>query len=165
MADLTTKQVLQKLGKDILNWVKTNCVDNLVSTSKNLPLSANQGRVLKEGQDAINQSLDGVLDITAQKYNSDSKTYLNFYYEKAASYFGIIYNLSSNNINGSRPILFTLRISYDGTQIQFNQFSDAPGATLNVNKATNNTYVSFEINQTSDKKNLSYLQLWITQIK
>lgn len=58
MADLTTKQVLQKLGKDILNWVKTNCVDNLVSTSKNLPLSANQGRVLKEGQDAINQSLD-----------------------------------------------------------------------------------------------------------
>ena len=58
MADLTTKQVLQKLGKDILNWVKTNCVDNLVSTSKNLPLSANQGRVLKEGQDAINQSLE-----------------------------------------------------------------------------------------------------------
>lgn len=58
MADLTTKQVLQKLGKDILNWVKTNCVDNLVSTSKNLPLSANQGRILKEGQDAINQSLE-----------------------------------------------------------------------------------------------------------
>lgn len=60
MADLTTKQVLQKLGKDILNWVKTNCVDNLVSTSKNLPLSANQGRVLKEGQDAINQSLGNI---------------------------------------------------------------------------------------------------------
>ena len=58
MADLTVKQVLQRLGKDILNWVKTNCVDNLVSTSKNLPLSANQGRVLKEGQDAINQSLE-----------------------------------------------------------------------------------------------------------
>ena len=112
-----------------------------------------------------NQSLDGVLDITAQKYNSGSKAYLNFYYEKAASYFGIIYNLSSNNINGSRPILFTLRISYDGTQIQFNQFSDAPGATLNVNKATNNTYVSFEINQNSDKANLTYLHLWITKIK
>ena len=62
MADLTTKQVLQKLGKDILNWVKTNCVDNLVSTSKNLPLSANQGRVLKEGQDAINQSLGDLSD-------------------------------------------------------------------------------------------------------
>lgn len=165
MADLTTKQVLQKLGKDILNWVKTNCVDNLVSTSKNLPLSANQGRVLKEGQDAINQSLDAVLDITAQKYYSDLKTYLNFYYDKATSYFGIIYNLSSNNINGVRPILFTLRISYDGTQIKFDQINEAPGATLNVNKATNNTYVSFEINQTSDKKNLSYLQLWIMQIK
>lgn len=62
MADLTVKQVLQKLGKDILNWVKTNCVDNLVSTSKNLPLSANQGRVLKEGQDAINQSLGDLSD-------------------------------------------------------------------------------------------------------
>lgn len=60
MADLTVKQVLQKLGKDILSWVKTNCVDNLVSTSKNLPLSANQGRVLKEGQDAINQSLGNI---------------------------------------------------------------------------------------------------------
>lgn len=165
MADLTVRQVMQKLGKDILNWVKTNCVDNLVSTSKNLPLSANQGRVLKEGQDAINQSLDAVLDITAQKYYSDSKTYLNFYYDKATSYFGIIYNLSSNNINGVRPILFTLRISYDGTQIKFDQINEALGATLNVNKATNNTYVSFEINQTSDKKNLSYLQLWITQIK
>lgn len=58
MADLTVRQVMQKLGKDILNWIKTNCVDNLVSTSKNLPLSANQGRVLKEGQDAINQSLE-----------------------------------------------------------------------------------------------------------
>lgn len=113
----------------------------------------------------INQSLDAVLDITAQKYYSNSKTYLNFYYDKATSYFGIIYNLSSNNINGVRPILFTLRISYDGTQIKFDQINEAPGATLNVNKATNNTYVSFEINQTSDKKNLSYLQLWITQIK
>ena len=111
------------------------------------------------------QSLDGVLDITAQKYNSDSETYLNFYYEKAACYFGIIYTLGSNNINGSRPILFTLKISYEGTQIQFNQFNDDPGTTLNVNKATNNTYVSFEINQNSEKGHLPYLQLWITKIK
>lgn len=73
MADLTTKQVLQKLGKDILNWVKTNCVDNLVSTSKNLPLSANQGRVLKEGQDAINQSLDGIVRFEmTTSFNSNS---------------------------------------------------------------------------------------------
>jgi len=139
--------------------------DNLTSTSTTSALSANQGRILKNGLDEVNQRLDGVLDITAQKYYSNSKTYLNFYYDKATSYFGIIYNLSSNNINGVRPILFTLRISYDGTQIKFDQINEALGATLNVNKATNNTYVSFEINQTSDKKNLSYLQLWITKIK
>lgn len=72
MADLTVKQVLQKLGKDILNWVKTNCVDNLVSTSKNLPLSANQGRVLKEGQDAINQSLDEKFTIIAVNETIDN---------------------------------------------------------------------------------------------
>ena len=75
MADLTTKQVLQKLGKDILNWVKTNCVDNLVSTSKNLPLSANQGRVLKEGQDAINQSLESLFKIVQIRINGEGKLY------------------------------------------------------------------------------------------
>lgn len=90
---------------------------------------------------------------------------MDFYYDKATSYFGIIYNLGNNNINGVRPILFTLRISYDGTQIQFNQLNEAPGATLNVNKAANNKYVTFQINENSDKKDLSYLQLWIIKIK
>lgn len=75
MADLTVKQVMQKLGKDILNWVKTNCVDNLVSTSKNLPLSANQGRVLKEGQDAINQSLTDLSDRFSYIAPASTKTW------------------------------------------------------------------------------------------
>lgn len=75
MADLTVRQVMQKLGKDILNWVKTNCVDNLVSTSKNLPLSANQGRVLKEGQDAINQSLESLFKIVQIRINGEGELY------------------------------------------------------------------------------------------
>lgn len=57
MADLTVMAVLKKLGKDILGWVKSNCVNNLVSTATNLPLAANQGKVLDEKIDEINQSL------------------------------------------------------------------------------------------------------------
>lgn len=60
MADLTVMAVLKKLGKDILGWVKSNCVNNLVSTATNLPLAANQGKVLDEKIDEINQSLNGV---------------------------------------------------------------------------------------------------------
>lgn len=58
MADLTVMAVLKKLGKDILGWVKSNCVNNLVSTATNLPLAANQGKVLDEKIDEINQSLE-----------------------------------------------------------------------------------------------------------
>ena len=58
MADLTVMAVLKKLGKDILGWVKSNCVNNLVSTATNLPLAANQGKVLNEKIDEINQSLE-----------------------------------------------------------------------------------------------------------
>lgn len=63
MADLTVMAVLKKLGKDILGWVKGNCVNNLVSTATNLPLAANQGKVLDEKIDAINQSLDSKIFI------------------------------------------------------------------------------------------------------
>lgn len=74
MADLTVMAVLKKLGKDILGWVKSNCVNNLVSTATNLPLAANQGKVLDEKIDEINQSLESILDITYP--NIDSDTYL-----------------------------------------------------------------------------------------
>ena len=76
MANYSLKQTFVQFSKKILAWVKSNCVNNLVSTSKNLPLSANQGRVLKEGQDAINQSLgcsyDG-LDVVYQSNSDISK--------------------------------------------------------------------------------------------
>lgn len=70
MADLTVMAVLKKLGKDILGWVKSNCVNNLVSTATNLPLAANQGKVLDEKIDEINQSLaklESALDFDANE--------------------------------------------------------------------------------------------------
>lgn len=164
MADLTVRQVMQKLGKDILNWVKTNCVDNLVSTSKNLPLSANQGRVLKEGQDAINQSLDDLSDVKMHKYRSNDKKYVDFYYDTGSCYLGLIYNLGSNAISGMRPTLFTLRVSYDGSAIQYNQLTDSPNATINITKAANNKYVTLSVTDNALKTDLFYLALWMCRI-
>ena len=57
MANLSIKQVLTNLGKDILNWVKSNCVNNLVSDAENLPLSAAQGKVLDGKITALNSNI------------------------------------------------------------------------------------------------------------
>lgn len=57
MANLSIKQVLTNLGKDILNWVKSNCVNNLVSDATNLPLSAAQGKVLQDQITALNSNI------------------------------------------------------------------------------------------------------------
>lgn len=164
MADLTVRQVMQKLGKDILNWVKTNCVDNLVSTSKNLPLSANQGRVLKEGQDAINQSLDDLSDVKIHRYYSNDEKYVDFYYDTGSCYLGLIYNLGSNAISDIRPTLFTLRVSYDGSAIQYDQLTDSPNATINITKAANNKYVTLSVTYNALKNDLTYLVLWMCRI-
>lgn len=42
------------------------CVDDLNSTSASKPLSANQGRILKEYIDDINTSLDGVESLLSE---------------------------------------------------------------------------------------------------
>ena len=57
MANLSIKQVLTNLGKDILNWVKSNCVNNLVSDATNLPLSAAQGKKLQGEIDTLNSNI------------------------------------------------------------------------------------------------------------
>ena len=63
MANLSIKQVLTNLGKDILDWVKSNCVNNLVSDATNLPLSAAQGKVLQDQITTLNSNIDNKLDI------------------------------------------------------------------------------------------------------
>ena len=57
MASYNLRTVLKMMGKNILNWVKSNCVNNLLSTATNLPLAAAQGKVLDEKIGQINQSL------------------------------------------------------------------------------------------------------------
>lgn len=57
MANNNLREVLKKLTQKTLNWVKSNCVNNLLSTATNLPLAAAQGKVLDEKIDEITQSL------------------------------------------------------------------------------------------------------------
>lgn len=57
MENLSIKQVLTNLGKDILNWVKSNCVNNCVSTTTNLPLAAAQGKALQDQITALNSNI------------------------------------------------------------------------------------------------------------
>lgn len=57
MASYNLRTVLKMMGQNILNWVKSNCVNNLLSTATNLPLAAAQGKVLDEKIGKINQSL------------------------------------------------------------------------------------------------------------
>lgn len=57
MANLSIKQVLTNLGKDILNWVKSNCVNNLLSDRTDLPLSAAQGKALDGKITALNSNI------------------------------------------------------------------------------------------------------------
>lgn len=61
MASYNLKTVLKMMGQNILNWVKSNCVNNLLSTATNLPLAAAQGKVLDEKIGQINQSLNSIV--------------------------------------------------------------------------------------------------------
>lgn len=63
MENLSIKQVLTNLGKDILNWVKSNCVNNLVSDATNLPLSAAQGKVLQDQITTLNSNIGNKQDV------------------------------------------------------------------------------------------------------
>lgn len=72
MAYLSIKQVFTNLGKDILNWVKSNCVNNCVSTTTNLPLAAAQGKVLQDQITTLNSNIGNKLDTDdfRAKYNT-----------------------------------------------------------------------------------------------
>ena len=70
MENLSIKQVLTNLGKDILNWVKSNCVNNCVSTTTNLPLAAAQGKALQDQITTLNSNIDKKLQLrTSGKKN------------------------------------------------------------------------------------------------
>lgn len=66
MASYNLRTVIKMMGQNILNWVKSNCVNNLLSTSTNLPLAAAQGKVLDEKIGQVTQSLESLAP--QQKY-------------------------------------------------------------------------------------------------
>ncbi len=76
MANYNLREVLKQLGRNILNWVKTNCVNNLVSDATNLPLSAAQGKVLDGKITALNSNIATKADIQKQGYDKTSIIYL-----------------------------------------------------------------------------------------
>lgn len=61
MANNNLREVLKKLIQKTLNWVKSNCVNNLLSTATNLPLAAAQGKALDEKIGEVTQSLSSIV--------------------------------------------------------------------------------------------------------
>lgn len=58
MANYNLREVLKQLGRNILSWVKSNCVNNCVSTTTNLPLAAAQGKVLQDQITTLNSNIE-----------------------------------------------------------------------------------------------------------
>lgn len=76
MANYNLREVLKQLGRNILSWVKSNCVNNCVSTTTNLPLAAAQGKALQDQITALNSNIATKADIQKQGYDKTSIIYL-----------------------------------------------------------------------------------------
>lgn len=69
---MSLKEVLKQLGIKLIGWVKSNCVNNLLSDRTDLPLAAAQGKVIDEKITTLNSNIDNKLDTDAfqAKYNT-----------------------------------------------------------------------------------------------
>lgn len=76
MENLSIKQVLTNLGKDILNWVKSNCVNNCVSTTTNLPLAAAQGKALQDQITTLNSNITYKANMHREGYTKAPDIYI-----------------------------------------------------------------------------------------
>lgn len=54
---MTLKEVIKQLGIKLIGWVKSNCVNNLLSDRTDLPLSAAQGKALDGKITALNSNI------------------------------------------------------------------------------------------------------------
>ena len=67
---MTLKEVIKQLGIKLIGWVKSNCVNNLLSDRTDLPLSAAQGKALDGKITALNSNIDKKLQLrTSGKKN------------------------------------------------------------------------------------------------
>lgn len=67
---MTLKEVIKQLGIKLIGWVKSNCVNNLLSDRTDLPLSAAQGKALDGKITALNSNINKKLQLrTSGKKN------------------------------------------------------------------------------------------------
>lgn len=73
---MTLKEVIKQLGIKLIGWVKSNCVNNLLSDRTDLPLSAAQGKALDGKITALNSNIESKADMQKQGYDKTSIIYL-----------------------------------------------------------------------------------------
>ena len=73
---MSLKEVLKQLGIKLIGWVKSNCVNNLLSDRADLPLAAAQGKVIDEKITALNSNIASKADMQKQGYDKTSIIYL-----------------------------------------------------------------------------------------
>ena len=73
---MSLKEVLKQLGIKLIGWVKSNCVNNLLSDRADLPLAAAQGKVLDGKITALNSNIESKADMQKQGYDKTSIIYL-----------------------------------------------------------------------------------------
>lgn len=76
MANYNLREVLKQLGRNILSWVKSNCVNNCVSTTTNLPLAAAQGKVLQDQITALNSNIASKANMHREGYTEKPDIYI-----------------------------------------------------------------------------------------
>ena len=69
---MSLKEVLKQLGIKLIGWVKSNCVNNLLSDRADLPLAAAQGKVLDGKITALNSNITTWKLINGYKGNIDN---------------------------------------------------------------------------------------------
>ena len=60
---MSLKEVLKQLGIKLIGWVKSNCVNNLLSDRADLPLAAVQGKVIDAKIESLNSNIGNKQDV------------------------------------------------------------------------------------------------------
>ena len=68
---MSLKEVLKQLGIKFIGWVKSNCVNNLLSDRADLPLAAAQGKVIDEKITALNSNIDLLKGAVTYKHTTN----------------------------------------------------------------------------------------------
>ena len=69
---MSLKEVLKQLGIKLIGWVKSNCVNNLLSDRADLPLAAAQGKVLDGKITALNSNIGALGCAVIYNHTTDS---------------------------------------------------------------------------------------------